>query len=163
MTRAAPPAVSGDASLVPPKSSIGDGEPLNAVQPAKRTGSGVHSAQPSWPGATRSTTRPRSSTPPDEIGEALSLAHEVAKLRVPRVDEFGEVVDLAALRGDGAGVAEGLGPDAAEVRVGAGEVLVVREHRGAVGPDEVRVVDVQAVSDPGHLHSGAVHQVLRLG
>src|SRR5437660_283673 len=83
MTRAAPPAVSGDASLVPPKSSIGDGEPLNAVQPAKRTGSGVHSAQPSWPGATRSTTRPRSSTPPDEIGEALSLAHEVAKLRVP--------------------------------------------------------------------------------
>ena len=84
MTSAAPPAMNGEDSLVPPKSSIGDGPPLlKSVQLANRTGSGVQIAQPSWPGATRSGTRPRAVVPSDEIGAALSLAHEVAKLRVP--------------------------------------------------------------------------------
>ena len=58
-----------------------------------------------------------------------------------------EVVDHAALGGDRAGVAEGLGAAGRRGRPVAGEVLVVDEDVAAVGPDEVGVVDVHAVGD----------------
>src|SRR5258705_13246859 len=71
--------------------------------------------------------------------------------RVRGVDELRQVIDLAPLRRDRAGVAERLGADPAQARVGAREVLVVNEDVAAVGPDEVRVVGVESVGDPGHL------------
>ena len=57
MTSAATPAVSGDASLVPPWSSIDAGLPLKSVQ-STYWGSGLHSAQFRSPGATTSTVEP---------------------------------------------------------------------------------------------------------
>src|SRR5579875_3062528 len=58
MTRAAVPAVSGEASLVPPVSSTDAGLPKKFVQAAYRFGNGLHSAQFRSPGATTSTVRP---------------------------------------------------------------------------------------------------------
>ena len=52
MTSAAVPAVSGEDSLVPPKSSIGVAVPAKLTQSVKSLGLVEHSAQPRSPGAT---------------------------------------------------------------------------------------------------------------
>ena len=67
--------VSGEAWLVPPNGWIGEPPPLPLTQPVYTLLSGVHTAQPSSPGAIRSTTRPRSVVPPELIEDTLSLAH----------------------------------------------------------------------------------------
>ena len=66
--------------------------------------------------------------------------------RVRRVDERREVVDLPALGGDRAGVAERLGGAGRGVRAVTAEVLVVDEDVRAVGADEVGVVRCPAPS-----------------
>ena len=70
------------------------------------------------------------------------------------------VVDVDALARDRVGVEERLVAAGDLARPVAGEVLVVPadrgvEHRLAVGADEVDVVRVEPVGDPGHLHAGA--------
>src|ERR1041384_4168089 len=71
MTSAAAPAVSGDDWLVPPKFWIPDGEPLSAEHSSYLSRSGVQSAQPRSPGATRSGTVLPCVTPPELIAEML--------------------------------------------------------------------------------------------
>ena len=58
MTSAAAPAVTGDDSLVPPKSAIGVGWPLKFTHWVKMAVLAEHSAQSASPGATRSGTCP---------------------------------------------------------------------------------------------------------
>ena len=71
------------------------------------------------------------------------------------VREVADVVGLAALRGDRAGVDEGLAAGRRRVQAVTGEVLVVDEHVAAVGPDEVGVVDVDALGHERDLDPGA--------
>jgi hypothetical protein len=66
MTSAAAPAVSGAASLVPPLCMTDEGAPVSFVQSAYCLTSAVQSVQFRSPGATRSTVRPSSVTPPDD-------------------------------------------------------------------------------------------------
>ena len=65
-----------------------------------------------------------------------------------------EVVDLPALRGDRTRVLECLAPIGRSRCPGSAEVLVVDEHRLTVGSNEVRIVDVETVSNEPDLYAG---------
>src|SRR2546423_13425707 len=84
MTRAAPPDTRGADMLVPPKSSTCAGLPLKSTQALNRA-SGLHSAQPPWPGADRSGTRPRALTPAEDSVAVLSEAQPPARVPAPPV------------------------------------------------------------------------------
>src|ERR1700761_6772725 len=67
ITRAASPAVSGEDSLVPPNTSMGDGLPLKSLHSWNRSVFVEHSDQPESPGATTSTVRALCCAKPAEL------------------------------------------------------------------------------------------------
>ena len=103
---------------------------------------------------------------PDQGCARGDAAHrDVAALgqRVRGRVEVRDVVGLPALRSDRARVAERLGGAGRRVQSVPAEVLVVDEHVAAIGPDEVRVVDVQSVGEERDLDALAGGERLRLG
>src|SRR5581483_12020328 len=84
-----------------------------------------------------------------------ALDPDVARGRIRLGAEAVHVVGVQALAGDRVGIEKGLVAARRLARAVTGEVLVVDERRGVVRPDEVDVVRVDPVGDPGHLDARA--------
>ena len=94
---------------------------------------------------------------PDQAGaRGDALDADVARAVEGQGAVLADVVHPLALGGDGAGVEEGLVTPGGHRGALSGEVLVVDEDVGAVGADEVGVVDVEAVGDERDLDARPV-------
>jgi hypothetical protein len=77
MISAAAPATNGEASLVPPLSSMSEGWPVKLVHSVYSVASASHEAKLMSPGATRSMVPPVSSVPLELSELMLSLSQPV--------------------------------------------------------------------------------------